>query len=64
MEFREAYRLARRHSTGQPKGSISAGQKVSWEDTKVRLVFVPDHAYTTEGRLYKTDLKTGKTVEL
>lgn len=64
MQFREASRIAQRRCTGPIKGNISKGEIVSWQDTKVKLTFVPDHAYTTEGRLFWACLKTGKTKEL
>jgi hypothetical protein len=64
MQFREASKLASRQCTGPIKGNISKGEICTWEDTKVKFTFVPDHAYTTEGRLFKTDLATGKKKEI
>ena len=64
MLYRDASKIARQKCTGPVTGNINQGEKVRWEDTKVKLLFVPDHAFTKEGRLFITDKATGKTTEL
>lgn len=60
MLFREASKIASRRCTGPVRGNINEGQIVSWEDTKVKYTFIPEHAYTKEGMLIYTDLRSGK----
>lgn len=60
MTYATASRIARQRCAGQQRGAVSCGQIVTWEDTRVRYTFTPNHAYTTEGTLVKTDLATGR----
>jgi hypothetical protein len=58
MHVSKALRLARKYCQQLVSGGV--GSNYVWEDTKVRVVFVRENAYSDEGQLTVRNKSTGE----